>query len=128
MELRPLPTGKPRSAVRGPADAQCPPRGGGRGEPSPRRGRTRPCERIPACHFPRQIARGDRRMGRAAGDCVNPAEPGLEPAISTGAVMTDHYDVIVIGSGAGGGTLTHALAPTGKRILLLERGDFLPRE
>ena len=39
--------------------------------------------------------------------------------------MTDHYDVIVIGSGAGGGTLTHALAPTGKRILLLERGDFL---
>jgi choline dehydrogenase-like flavoprotein len=42
--------------------------------------------------------------------------------------MTEHYDVIVIGSGAGGGTLTHALAPTGKRILLLERGGFLPRE
>lgn len=42
--------------------------------------------------------------------------------------MTDHYDVIVIGSGAGGGTLTHALAPTGQRILLLERGGFLPRE
>ena len=42
--------------------------------------------------------------------------------------MTEHYDVIVIGSGAGGGTLTHALAPTGKRILLLERGDYLPRE
>ena len=42
--------------------------------------------------------------------------------------MTDHYDVIVIGSGAGRGTLTHALAPTGNRILLLEHGDFLPRE
>ena len=42
--------------------------------------------------------------------------------------MTDHYDIIVIGSGAGGGTLTYALAPTGKCILLLERGDFLPRE
>ncbi|HSK25959.1 MAG TPA: GMC family oxidoreductase [Jiangellales bacterium] len=42
--------------------------------------------------------------------------------------MTDHYDVIVIGSGAGGGTLTHALAPTGTRVLLLERGDFFPRE
>src|SRR5919197_5262143 len=42
--------------------------------------------------------------------------------------MTEHYDVIVIGSGAGGGTMTYALAPTGKRILLLERGGFLPRE
>jgi len=42
--------------------------------------------------------------------------------------MSDHYDVIVIGSGAGGGTVAHALAPTGKRILLLERGGFLPRE
>lgn len=40
----------------------------------------------------------------------------------------NRYDVIIIGSGAGGGTLLHALAPSGKRILLLERGDFLPRE
>ncbi len=39
-----------------------------------------------------------------------------------------HYDVIVIGSGAGGGTLFHALASTGKRILLLERGGRLPQE
>jgi choline dehydrogenase-like flavoprotein len=38
------------------------------------------------------------------------------------------YDVIVIGSGAGGGTLVHRLAPSGKRILLLERGDWLSRE
>jgi choline dehydrogenase-like flavoprotein len=42
--------------------------------------------------------------------------------------MGDAYDVIVIGSGAGGGTLVHRLAPSGKRILLLERGDWLPRE
>ena len=42
--------------------------------------------------------------------------------------MTDHYDVIVIGSGAGGGTLAHTLAPTGTRVLILERGGFLPRE
>ena len=41
--------------------------------------------------------------------------------------MADHYDVIVIGSGPGGGSLVHRLAPTGKRILLLERGDYLPR-
>lgn len=40
----------------------------------------------------------------------------------------DHYDVIIIGTGAGGGTLARALAPTGKRILLLERGDYLPKE
>jgi choline dehydrogenase-like flavoprotein len=39
-----------------------------------------------------------------------------------------HYDVIIIGSGAGGGTLAHALAPTGKRILLLERGGYVARE
>jgi choline dehydrogenase-like flavoprotein len=39
-----------------------------------------------------------------------------------------HYDVIIIGTGAGGGTLLHALAPTGKKILVLERGDFVPRE
>jgi choline dehydrogenase-like flavoprotein len=38
------------------------------------------------------------------------------------------YDVIVIGTGAGGGTLARCLAPSGKRILLLERGDWLPRE
>src|SRR5262245_53807751 len=42
--------------------------------------------------------------------------------------MSDHYDVIIIGTGAGGGTLLHKLAPSGKRILVLERGPFLPRE
>src|SRR6267154_1214770 len=41
---------------------------------------------------------------------------------------TDRYDVIIIGSGAGGGTLAYSLAPTGKRILLLERGQYVPRE
>lgn len=39
-----------------------------------------------------------------------------------------HYDVIIIGSGAGGGSLAYRLAPTGKKILLLERGDWVPRE
>jgi choline dehydrogenase-like flavoprotein len=37
------------------------------------------------------------------------------------------YDVIIIGSGAGGGTLAHALAATGAKILILERGDYLRR-
>ena len=38
------------------------------------------------------------------------------------------YDLIIIGSGAGGATLAHALAPTGKSILILERGPHLPVE
>jgi choline dehydrogenase-like flavoprotein len=42
--------------------------------------------------------------------------------------VTEHYDIIIIGSGAGGGTMAHALAPTGARILILERGDFVPQE
>src|ERR1700685_1881446 len=42
--------------------------------------------------------------------------------------MAESYDVIIIGTGAGGGTLARHLAPSGKRILLLERGDWLPRE
>ena len=40
----------------------------------------------------------------------------------------NHYDVIIIGSGAGGGTLAYKLAPTGKKILLIERGGYVPRE
>jgi choline dehydrogenase-like flavoprotein len=39
-----------------------------------------------------------------------------------------HYDVIIIGTGAGGGTLALRLAPSGTRILLLERGGHVPRE
>jgi len=39
----------------------------------------------------------------------------------------DHYDVIVIGSGPGGASLAHRLAGTGKRILMLERANYLPR-
>jgi choline dehydrogenase-like flavoprotein len=41
---------------------------------------------------------------------------------------SNHYDVIIIGTGAGGGTLAYRLAATGKRILLLERGSYVPRE
>lgn len=39
-----------------------------------------------------------------------------------------NYDVLIIGSGAGGGTLAHKLALAGKKVLLLERGEFVPRE
>lgn len=43
-------------------------------------------------------------------------------------MSNDHFDVVLVGTGAGGGTLLSALAPSGKRILVLERGGFLPRE
>ena len=40
----------------------------------------------------------------------------------------DHHDVIIIGGGPGGGSMAHGLAPTSKRILILERGSHPPRE
>jgi choline dehydrogenase-like flavoprotein len=42
--------------------------------------------------------------------------------------MANDYDVIIIGTGAGGGTLAYRLATSGKRILILERGNYLRRE
>lgn len=42
--------------------------------------------------------------------------------------MITKYDIIIIGSGAGGGTLAYRLAPSGKKILILERGDYIPKE
>ncbi|MDE0051805.1 MAG: GMC family oxidoreductase [Rhodospirillales bacterium] len=42
--------------------------------------------------------------------------------------MTGGFDVVIIGSGVGGGCVAHALAPTGARIAILERGARLPRE
>ncbi len=42
--------------------------------------------------------------------------------------MKTDYDIIIIGSGAGGGTLAYKLAGSGKSILIVERGDYLPRE
>ena len=43
-------------------------------------------------------------------------------------VAAEHYDFIIIGTGMGGGTLAYALRDSGARILLIERGDFLPQE
>jgi choline dehydrogenase-like flavoprotein len=41
--------------------------------------------------------------------------------------MPDPYDVIIIGSGAGGGALAHRVAPSGRNVLVLERGDWRAR-
>lgn len=40
----------------------------------------------------------------------------------------EHFDLIIIGTGAGGGTMARALAETGARILVLERGTSVPTE
>jgi choline dehydrogenase-like flavoprotein len=37
-------------------------------------------------------------------------------------------DIAIVGSGVGGATLAWALRDSGARILVIERGDFLPRE
>ncbi|MFN7967113.1 MAG: GMC family oxidoreductase [Acidobacteriota bacterium] len=42
--------------------------------------------------------------------------------------QSTHYDVVIVGSGAGGGTLAYRLATAGKRVLLLERGGYIKRE
>lgn len=42
--------------------------------------------------------------------------------------MSEHFDVVIIGSGAGGGTLAHKVAREGLRVAIVERGDFVPRE
>ncbi|MEO6229071.1 MAG: GMC family oxidoreductase [Ferruginibacter sp.] len=42
--------------------------------------------------------------------------------------MQNHYDIIIIGTGSGGGTIAGKLASSGKRILILERGGFIPKE
>ena len=42
--------------------------------------------------------------------------------------MSTLFDIVIIGSGAGGGTIAHALSGTPARILVLERGDFVPQE
>ena len=41
---------------------------------------------------------------------------------------SDRFDIVIIGSGAGGGTIAHALSASGARILVLERGEAVPRE
>lgn len=41
--------------------------------------------------------------------------------------MGNQYDIIIIGTGSGGGTIAYALAKSGKKILILERGGFIPK-
>src|SRR4029453_4429507 len=86
------------------------------------------------------------RCGRVPGASARPGGYRWGPALAAGSLgrligtlrftelgedsmaVVQHFDVIVIGTGAGGGTLAYRLAPSGKRILLIERGDYVPRE
>src|SRR5687767_10431620 len=61
------------------------------------------------------------RMSRTEADAY-PPEAIAQPA----DVMT--ADVVIIGSGMGGGTLAWALRNSGLDVLVVERGRFLPRE
>ena len=42
--------------------------------------------------------------------------------------MTLHYDYVIIGSGAGGATFAQRVAPSGKSVLIIERGQHIPIE
>ncbi|WP_208025640.1 FAD-dependent oxidoreductase [Niastella caeni] len=42
--------------------------------------------------------------------------------------MNNHYDIVIIGTGTGGSTMAYKLAASGKKILILERGGFIPKE
>ena len=55
-------------------------------------------------------------------------DPRLRLHEGTDMADDQHYDVVIIGTGAGGGTLGHRLATSGAKVLWLERGTFLPRE
>ena len=55
---------------------------------------------------------------------ISPLPNSSQLEVADGA----HFDVVIIGSGAGGGTLARHLAPSGLKILVLERGDWLPQE
>ncbi len=80
------------------------------------------------------VRRGDGPLPRQlpAGVLASGADRGRRadhrPRDAEGDTDMDTFDVIIVGTGAGGGTLARHLAPSGKRILLLERGDWLPRE
>jgi choline dehydrogenase-like flavoprotein len=58
---------------------------------------------------------------------MNAFGPGSRPVVEPDGDALD-CDIAVIGSGMGGGTLAYALRGSGARVLVVERGDFLPRE
>src|SRR5262245_39239806 len=82
------------------------------------------------CSLDSSTVSGTAAMACSAPSCIITTASAAFFAATTEHSMSNssHYDVIIIGTGAGGGTLAAKLAPTGKRILLLERGGYVPRE
>src|SRR5690606_159097 len=74
---------------------------------------------------PQEVMRARRR--RPAGERRESRGP-RGGTVSVPVSSDRYHDVIVIGTGAGGGTFAHRLAPSGTRVLMLERGGYLPRE
>ena len=116
--------GSPALFLRGP-DGRRPVYGGDRDLPA------RPALARP---HPRSTSTSTATTAPASAPATRRAGPAWWPSSSSRAAskigdpMATPYDVIIIGTGAGGGTLAYRLAPTGKRILLLKRGDYVPRE
>src|SRR6187401_1226632 len=73
-------------------------------------------------------ARADASRSAARSSTTIEARASSTAATEDTMASDTHYDIIIIGTGAGGGTLAHKLAPSGKRILILERGGYVPRE
>ena len=55
-------------------------------------------------------------------------DPGSDPVVKAVDGETIDCDIVIIGSGMGGSTLANAIRDSGGRVLVVERGDFLPRE
>src|SRR5439155_19791887 len=94
--------------------------------------RRRPCQRCDPTRRLREPARSDpivvhcpaRRPSRPPGS----APASIRAFCLDGAMRPLSADVVVIGSGMGGGTTALALARRGVDVLVLERGQRLPRE
>src|SRR4051812_50094421 len=106
MELRPGAGRGPGAPVRGAADPQRPPRRVRGGEPRYGGAGRRRRARVRPDPHPREVARGDRRV-----DLTH------RPRLNWRDALSEHYDVIIIGTGAGGGPLPPPPPPAGQRVL-----------
>jgi choline dehydrogenase-like flavoprotein len=77
----------------------------------------------------------DRHKAACTRVIAQPSQHGEDPnpvanttPLSVSQPSREHYDVIIVGSGMGGGTLAFALKDAGITVLLIERGGYVPQE